>query len=151
MATRPAREAFKHIEISGLPYFIQVKVIQTTVAMAGAMVVVTKIEPSSATETAAAPLNPYQPNHRINKKDSAYRLGGDEYCVLCYDRFPDEMEREMELINQKLLSEEEKYNYPIGISYGIVRAEYAEGKSVRLGLTEADRRMYAYHSYPGSA
>ncbi len=78
------------------------------------------------------------------KKDSAYRLGGDEYCVLCYDRFPDEMEREMELINQKLLSEEEKYNYPIGISYGIVRAEYAEGKSVRLGLTEADRRMYAY-------
>ncbi len=78
------------------------------------------------------------------KKDNAYRLGGDEYCVLCYDRLPEEMEREMALINQKLLSEEDKYNYPIGISYGIVRVEYTAGKSVRMGMTEADRRMYAY-------
>lgn len=54
------------------------------------------------------------------------------------------MEREMALINQKLLSEEDKYNYPIGISYGIVRVEYTAGKSVRMGMTEADRRMYAY-------
>lgn len=42
MATRPAREAFKHIETSGLPYFTQVRIMVTTVAMAGAMVVVTK-------------------------------------------------------------------------------------------------------------
>ena len=65
MATRPAREAFKHIETSGLPYFTQVRIMVTTVAMAGAMVVVTKMEPSSSTEVAAAPLKPYQPSHRM--------------------------------------------------------------------------------------
>ena len=39
---------------------------QTTVAMAGAMVVVTKIEPNCSTLVAAAPLKPYQPSQRIN-------------------------------------------------------------------------------------
>lgn len=87
-----------------------------------------------------------QKGHDKNKKkkDTAYRFGGDEYCVLCYDRLPDELEREMILINEKLSHEEEKYDYPIGISYGIVRVEYTEGKNVRLGVTEADRKMYEY-------
>ena len=66
IATRPAKEAFKHIETSGLPNFIQVKIIQVTVARAGAIVVATKMLPSCGTEVAAAPLNPYQPNHKMN-------------------------------------------------------------------------------------
>ena len=66
MATRPAREAFRHMDTSGLPYLIQVKIIHITVATAGAIVVVTKTEPSCSTEVHAAPLNPYQPSHRIN-------------------------------------------------------------------------------------
>ena len=65
IATRPAREAFRHMDTSGLPYLIQVKIMQTTVAVAGATVVVRKIEPSCSTEVAAAPLNPYQPSQRI--------------------------------------------------------------------------------------
>lgn len=39
IATRPARDAFKHMDTSGLPNFSQVKIIHTTVATAGAMVV----------------------------------------------------------------------------------------------------------------
>ena len=39
---------------------------QTKVAIAGAMVVVTKIDANWSLVTAAAPLNPYQPNHRMN-------------------------------------------------------------------------------------
>ena len=66
MATRPASEAFKHMETSGFPYLSQVKIIHTTVATAGETVVVRKIEPSSETLVAAAPLKPYQPSHRIN-------------------------------------------------------------------------------------
>ena len=66
IATKPAREAFKHIETSGLPYLIQVKIIHTTVAIAGEIVVVRKIDPKSLNDVAAAPLNPYQPNHRMN-------------------------------------------------------------------------------------
>ena len=65
-ATRPASEALRHIDTSGLPYLTHVKIIHTTVAIAGAIVVVTNIEPSSATDVAAAPLNPYQPSHRMN-------------------------------------------------------------------------------------
>ncbi len=66
IATRPASEALRHIDTSGLPYLIHVNIIQTTVAMAGAIVVVRKIEPNSATVVAAAPLNPYQPSQRMN-------------------------------------------------------------------------------------
>ena len=50
----------------GLPYLIHVKIMQATVATAGAMVVVRKMEPSCSTEVAAAPLKPYQPSQRIN-------------------------------------------------------------------------------------
>ena len=66
IATRPAKEAFRHIDTSGLPYRNQVKIIQDTVATAGAIVVVTKMEPSCEILVAAAPLNPYQPSHKIN-------------------------------------------------------------------------------------
>lgn len=78
------------------------------------------------------------------KRDRAYRFGGDEYCVLCFDRTPEELEREMEALNKRLSAEESRYHYPIGISYGIVRYEPAEGRTVRQGVTEADRKMYDY-------
>ena len=65
--TNPAKEAFKHMETSGLPYFNQVKIIQTKVATAGAIVVVTNIEANCGPVVAAAPLNPYQPNQRIKQ------------------------------------------------------------------------------------
>ena len=67
IATRPAKEEFKHIETSGFPYLSQVKIIQVTVAIAGATVVVRKIEPSCSTDVAAAPLNPYHPNQRMKQ------------------------------------------------------------------------------------
>ena len=67
IATRPARDAFKHIETSGLPYLIHVKIIHTTVATAGATVVVRKIEPSVFKSVAAAPLNPYHPNQSMKQ------------------------------------------------------------------------------------
>ena len=44
--TRPASDALRHIETSGFPYLSHVNIIQVTVATAGAIVVVTKIEPS---------------------------------------------------------------------------------------------------------
>ena len=53
MATSPAREAFRHIETSGFPYLTQVKIMQVTVATAGAIVVVTKMEPNCSREVAA--------------------------------------------------------------------------------------------------
>ena len=46
IATRPARDAFRHMDTSGFPYFTQVNIIHTTVATAGATVVVRKIEPN---------------------------------------------------------------------------------------------------------
>ena len=46
------------METSGLPYFTQVKIMQVTVAIAGAMVVVAKMEASCGPLVAAAPLNP---------------------------------------------------------------------------------------------
>ena len=66
MATRPAREALRHMDTSGLPFLHQVRAMHTTVAMAGARVVVAKILASSSMEPAAAPLKPYQPNQRMN-------------------------------------------------------------------------------------
>ena len=65
IATKPASEAFKHMPTSGLPSLIHVKIIHTTVAVAGAIVVFIKIEAKLSTFVAAAPLNPYQPNQRM--------------------------------------------------------------------------------------
>ena len=65
IATSPAREAFNDIDTSGFPYFTHVNTIQTTVATAGEIVVVTKIDPNCSTDVAAAPLNPYHANHKI--------------------------------------------------------------------------------------
>ena len=65
MATKPANEAFKHMPTSGLPYFIQVKIIAVHVATAGAIVVVAKMVANWISFVAAAPLNPYHPNHKM--------------------------------------------------------------------------------------
>ena len=65
-ATRPARDPFKDMETSGLPFLIHVKIIALTVATAGATVVVAKICDNCIVSVAAAPLNPYQPNQRMN-------------------------------------------------------------------------------------
>lgn len=66
IATRPARDAFRHIPTSGLPSLIQVKIIQETVAAPVATVVVRNTEPKLSIEVQAAPLKPYQPNQRMN-------------------------------------------------------------------------------------
>ena len=66
IATKPASEPFKLIATSGLPYFNQVKIITVHVASAGATVVVAKIVANCVPFLAVAPLNPYQPNQRMN-------------------------------------------------------------------------------------
>jgi hypothetical protein len=54
------------MDTSGLPSLIQVKSMVVQVATAGATVVVTRIDAKVGTSVAAAPLKPYQANHRIN-------------------------------------------------------------------------------------
>ena len=65
IATKPASDAFKHIPTSGFPSLIQVNIIHTTVAVAGAIVVFIKIDARLSVFVAAAPLNPYHPNQRM--------------------------------------------------------------------------------------
>ena len=71
MATRPAREALKVMETSGLPYRHQVKIIVTTVAMAAARFVFMKTREAEAASSAVLmatvepPLNPNQQNQRM--------------------------------------------------------------------------------------
>ena len=45
-----------------------------TVATAGATVVVKRIEPKVGTSVAAAPLNPYHPNHRIKHPKAPFAM-----------------------------------------------------------------------------
>ena len=71
IATSPASDAFRHIETSGLPYLIHVKIMQVTVATEGATVVVRNTDPSVGTSVAAAPLKPYQPSQRIKTPRAA--------------------------------------------------------------------------------
>ena len=66
IATRPASEALRHIDTSGLPYLTHVKIIHTTVAIDGAIVVVTNTDASCSFVVQAAPLNPYHPSQRMN-------------------------------------------------------------------------------------
>ena len=75
IATSPASEAFRHIDTSGLPYLIHVKIIHTTVATAGATVVVRKTEPSCSTDFACCTVEsiPAKPE---NKYTECIRLEG---------------------------------------------------------------------------
>ena len=73
IATRPAKDALRHIDTSGLPFLAQVKIMQVTVATAGAIVVLPRMRAISAASPAAAPLKPYQQNHRM-KQPSAPRV-----------------------------------------------------------------------------
>ena len=54
------------METSGAPFLIHVNSIQAKVATAGAIVVVPRICANCVGSDAAAPLNPYQPSHKIN-------------------------------------------------------------------------------------
>ena len=65
MATRPAKDAFKHMPTSGFPSLIHVNNIHTTVAVAGAIVVFINTDAKLSVFVVAAPLNPYQPNQRM--------------------------------------------------------------------------------------
>ena len=95
IATSPASDAFRHIDTSGFPYLSHVKIMQTTVATAGAIVVVIKIEASCDPVFAAAPLNPYQPNHKIKHPNAPMtRLCPGNACTfvtvpfLSFENFP---------------------------------------------------------------
>ena len=65
-ATSPAKDPLSVIDTSGFLYFIQVIIITPTVDVAAAIVVVVNIFAALFTEVAAAPLNPYHANQRIN-------------------------------------------------------------------------------------
>ena len=77
IATSPAREPFRVIETSGLPYRIQVSSMTVVVAAAVAMFVVTKIRlavssvSSPLIETVEQPLNPNHANQRMNTPRAA--------------------------------------------------------------------------------
>lgn len=74
----------------------------------------------------------------------SYRIGGDEFCILSFSMEPDMLEECCIRLNQKLTAYEEEYQYPIGISYGIVKHIPKKGVTIQQSLLAADRRMYHY-------
>lgn len=65
------------------------------------------------------------------KKERVYRIGGDEFAIICWMRKPDEMEKLVDDIRKS--AEKSGYSIAIGLSYG---------KSVDEMLVEADKLMY---------
>ena len=72
MATRPAREPFRVMETSGLPYRFQVKIMVTQVATAAARLVLKQTRPVRVMVSSVdrlreePPLKPNQQNQRMN-------------------------------------------------------------------------------------
>lgn len=64
-------------------------------------------------------------------KDRCYRVGGDEYMILCRNRTPEELEQLADQIHERITKEE--YSCAIGIS---------ANKPMEEMLKEADGRMY---------
>ena len=77
-------------------------------------------------------------------KCTCYRMGGDEFCALSTVQDPELLEDICENINERLKAYELAYNYPIGISYGVVK--YVPGGEMTLHqcLVAADEKMFAY-------
>lgn len=75
---------------------------------------------------------------------NCYRLGGDEFCVLSYTQTEDEMRKHCEEINRGLTIYEEKYDYPIGISYGVQKYTPHGELTMHQCLVNVDKMMYSY-------
>lgn len=75
---------------------------------------------------------------------NCYRLGGDEFAVLSYTQSEDEMRERCEEINRGLAMYEEKYDYPIGISYGVQRYTPQGDMTMHQCLVNVDKMMYRY-------
>ncbi len=79
-----------------------------------------------------------------NNDTTCYRLGGDEFCMLSFDREPEEAEKLCEEINRQLEGFTDKFDYAIGISYGIIKYRGDENMNMQRCIMEADRKMYKY-------
>lgn len=83
--------------------------------------------------------------HKLTNKDTTcYRLGGDEFCVLSFDQEEAILEKKCEKINNELTAYEYEFNYPIGISYGILRYIPNETSTIHQCLVAADKKMYEF-------
>lgn len=83
--------------------------------------------------------------HKLTNKDTVcYRLGGDEFCVLSFDQEESVLEQKCEKINEKLTAYEYEFNYPIGISYGILKYIPNGTRTIHQCLVAADKKMYAF-------
>ena len=73
----------------------------------------------------------------------SYRLGGDEFCVLCADESTDNVEKKCCEINEELSKYQNEYRHIISIAYGVVKYDINDVKTINQCITEADEIMYA--------
>ena len=71
-----------------------------------------------------------------------YRMGGDEFCALCYQKSKQEVIALCDQINEKLEARSSDFNTPITISYGVVEYHGKWGDDLSECLNWADQEMY---------
>ncbi len=91
----------------------------------------------------------------FRKTDILSRIGGDEFCLVLNGAKIKPMEKKMELVRARFVSEGSAL-YPAGFSYGLVQVHGPETKrNLNDILEEADRKMYRYKQerkvYPETA
>lgn len=77
-------------------------------------------------------------------KTTCYRLGGDEFCVLSANKSERELCETCEQINRELRVYEEKFGYPIGISYGVQKYQPDREMTMQQCMVAVDEAMYTY-------
>ena len=77
----------------------------------------------------------------IRHATGIYRMGGDEFCALCYQKSKQEVIALCDQINEKLKARSSDFNTPITISYGVVEYHGKWGDDLSECLNWADQEM----------
>lgn len=71
-----------------------------------------------------------------------YRLGGDEFCVIDYERTAKELEQQCIIINKQLKQFSDAFIHPLSVAFGAYTYSEANHETMRDIMRKADERMY---------
>lgn len=72
----------------------------------------------------------------------AFRIGGDEFCVICQETSRESVDHMLERLDNALAKFNEKHTIKIEIAYGYAFYNKKEGESIYSIFSKADKAMY---------
>ena len=83
-------------------------------------------------------------NDEFEMYGRTYRIGGDEFCIICRKIKDNQIDEIFEKINEALLKKIQKKCFNVILSYGYEHYSRNKGQSISSTVKNADKNMYTY-------